>query len=610
VLLTLSRGGIVFFGAGQVALLGLALWLHSRKDLPEGAQKSWLRPVLGALLIAVTASVGAYIAYEPVMSELHTADSLEKIQHSKVELWPMMMEAAVSVWPLGMGRGAFEQGMPRYQTLWPDQTFTHAENVVLQLLTEFGFGATLLFAALALYVLGRRLRLVESALEGSALVALFALCLHELFDFSLELSGCALATVLVTAALFPRHLRDQDGLGLKGRAGVVLPLTFVAAAVLGLCAWMARPLAQDAEAKLAALAAQLSPSELRKASLPFIALHPADYRLYSMVGAVEVNSPKGDPLDGLAFLNRALFLKRLDAYSHREAALALRRLHRPSQALLEYRLAVESGARADDIWARALPLVKSEDDLRSLFGDDVSLAPLFAQVLMGVRRYDDARRVLSWAEEDPQGKPLAPLWLTQARLEVTEQRYDAGLAALDEAERRGADLGSLYALRAEVYRREGRPEEATRTLEVAAERHPEDLSVGMGLVQSYLASGRPVRAREVLVRLRPYVHDRASYYQAEGATYQGEGKLNLALSSYQSASRLSPERWDLHFAIAQMYEALHRPMDAEVEVRAGAQAQGPSGKAAAEVWLARLESERRELEDRVHGARSFADGGE
>lgn len=588
-LLSLSRGGIVFFAAGQLGMVLASLALRKGARASEHlAQPARLKPLMAAGIVAAMVALGAYVSYEPVTTELATANTVEKIQHTKVELWPMMLEASAKFWPLGMGRGAFELGLPRYQTLYAAMTFTHAENIILQLLAEFGLLATLGMVAVGLMALVHRLRLLSSLLDAAALIALCAVFLHELFDFAWELSGCAVASVVVLGALFGRNLRGEEGLGFRWRNNAAFLLAGACLCVGTLAVLSAGPQAREAEERLAAAVEVLPLPALRHLALEEIHAHPADYQLYAMVGAAEVIS--GDPRDGLAFLERALFLKPQNPSAHRAAAWALRRLGRGGQAILEYRLAVESGAPAESVWQEALPLVRTEDDLQRLWNERMEDAEPLARLLMGSKREADARKILAWAKADAGATGHANLWLMEAELEQQLGNSKAVISQADEARRRGAPSTRVASLTADALRQLGEPEKAFATLEAAVAQNPEDMDAAFALVASYLSEHKPARARELLARIKPYARDRVRYLQIEGATFQAEKRLNRALESYETALRLAPERSDLHYALASIFEALHRNADAAAAVRAGLQAEGPTGKSAADAWLSRLEA--------------------
>ena len=138
VLLSLSRGGIVSFLFGQV-LLALLLWRN--RDPGQGRRGQLLRApafIWVAVAVISVAFVGVYLAAEQLQAELESADSIEKLSSSKVELWPAFAGAVKQSLPGGMGRGAFESAFTRFQTEGSSGIFTHPENLPLQLTAEFG----------------------------------------------------------------------------------------------------------------------------------------------------------------------------------------------------------------------------------------------------------------------------------------------------------------------------------------------------------------------------------------------------------------------------------------------------------------------------------------
>src|SRR5712692_9071410 len=161
----------------------------------------------------------------------------------------MIGDAARHFSRAGMGRGAFEAAFPRYQTAFAEVTFTHPENILLQLWAEFGaLGA----AALVLLALRSYARLLQrheaSAIDLAVLCGLGAMALHDLFDFSLELPGCAVAACVALGVAS----RSENGEGIP--ATRLAPWAVPVGAALGLVSLIAasqgaRTLA-DAEQRL------------------------------------------------------------------------------------------------------------------------------------------------------------------------------------------------------------------------------------------------------------------------------------------------------------------------------------------------------------------------
>jgi uncharacterized membrane protein YidH (DUF202 family) len=127
--LSLSRGGIAFWCAGQLAFL---LLLLRRRDAG--------RAIPIALAVGMVAFVAGYLALDRISAQLSTVDTVEKLRTSKVDLWPMFSRPALAAWLTGLGRGTFALAFRRWQTAHSTLTFTfeYPENLLLQLGTELG----------------------------------------------------------------------------------------------------------------------------------------------------------------------------------------------------------------------------------------------------------------------------------------------------------------------------------------------------------------------------------------------------------------------------------------------------------------------------------------
>ncbi|XXF79129.1 O-antigen ligase family protein [Myxococcaceae bacterium GXIMD 01537] len=594
VLLSLSRGGIAFFVLGQLVLALAVLWRRQgpRGRLPVGMARGGA-VVLG--LLAVLA-VGGYVGTEKLAAELASANSVEKLRHSKVDLWPMMASAARAFPVLGMGRGAFEAAFPRYQTAYPIHTFTHPENAVLQLAAEFGVPGLALLA-LALWAFARLLRREGlGPVELAALAGVGALALHNLFDFSLEYAACAVAALVSLAAVArpeessageaaPRGLRPARALA----GSAALTVLALGALVPG------RHTLERAEAELTALVAARSPlAEVRARGQALIDRHPSDYLLYALVAHAATAEGKASAGEALAFINRALFLRPLDATSHRTAARALLTLGRRAQGFLEYRLAHEAGDM-EVLRREALPRARTLEELWAMTPDSAGVAVLLAEWL-GSRpeQQELSLAYLARARERFAEEPgVAALWEAEARLRLARREVERAEAACVEVEKRAPEALRTHLLRADVLRAQGRGPEALQSLERLVARFPGNVDLAFALAGQCLDAGMPRRAREVLQQASPFLTDfgqRARLLSVEGSTYEREGLYSRAIERYQSAARLSPTP-DAHFAVARLYEALRRPEAAVREVREGLRLLPAQGRAHAEAWVARLESE-------------------
>ena len=579
--LSLSRGGIAFWCAGQIAFLLLLL----RRRGPRGTAG---RAVPVALAVGAVAFVAGYLALDRLGTELATVDTMEKLRHSKVDLWPMFSRPALAAWLTGLGRGTFAVAFPRWQTVQTPFaiTFEYPENLPLQLATELGIPATLGLLALAIWASVRTARAGNGKpLVLAAWAGVGALLLHDLFDFALELPACATAAAaalgIASGPWVEQHetpLRRTPALAGLAAAALL--------AVLGLV--RSADSRDRAEATLAAHATGKA-ATVRDEARALVDRHPADAVLYRIAGWTEATRPGGQPRVALAWLNRALFLEPLDPDTHRVVARALFQLGATNQALVEERLAWQSGAETATIFAEALPRARDVDALWNLVGDSPGhVDPLVAE-LWKRNRQDDARGVLDRALLTFAGRPEATaLTVRSARIRLSTGDPAGALVLLDEAEQKGEDVALP---RAEALAALGRRRDAIRTLESAVTRDPENAEIAFALAGYLVAEGRPALARAALERVQPFLaagaaRTRLVLTQAE--TYRVEGRYGRALDLVQTAMRLSPGDPGLHRQAAQLYQSLKRPREALHEVETAVSLSGQPADPGTQVWMEQL----------------------
>lgn len=602
VLLSLSRAGILFFLFGQVVL---AVWLVRRGT--EGRSTArvpplWSRGAAVVLLLCATLAVGGYVAWERLLAEAASADSVEELRHSKVDLWPMMAEAARAFPVLGMGRGAFEAAFTRYQSVPNPNTLTHPENAVLQLAAEFGVPGLVL---LGLLVWGFARLLRQERLgraELAVLAGVLALGLHNLFDFSLELPASAVAALVALATVARPEEREGSTAvrriwKMPATRGLALAAGLTVVALVALVPGRHR--LAVAEEELAALVQARPPlAEVRARAVALIDRHPSDYLLYSLVGSAYSAGGKASAAEALAFVNRALYLRPMDAASHRIAARALLALGRRGQAFLEYRLAHASGDEGV-LMREALDQARTLEELQALTPDSAGVvAELALSLSSRPGRQEQALAWLAWARERfDAAQGVAVLWEREARLRMVRGELGEAEALCAELERRVPEALEPQLLRAEILRAQGRHADAIGLLERILPRFPGKVEVSFVLASHLLDAGLTRRAREVLQGASPFVTDyrqRARLLSLEGAGYEREGLLARALERYQTVARLVPEP-QAHFTVARLQESLRRFGDAARSVHEGLRLLPAGARGDAETWVARLEAEEKRL---------------
>ncbi len=617
VFLSLSRAGILFFLLGQGLLSVWVLRERRGSRRREQGAPARSRGALVLLVLGATVAVGGYVAWEKLVAEASSADSVEELRHSKLNLWPMMADAARAFPVLGMGRGAFESAFTRYQTEPNPNTLTHPENAVLQLGAEFGVPGLVVLGLMlwGFLRLVRRERL--GRLEVAVLSGVAALGLHNLFDFSLELSACAVAVWVALAVVARPEERESTAPSLM--AWRLSPTKGMGiAAVLALLAGIAlvpgRHTIAEAEAELVELVRARAPlDQVRARALVLIDRHPADYLLYGLAGSAYATGGKATAGEALAFVNRALYLRPMDAASHRIAARALLASGRRSQAFLEYRLAYESGD-TEVLGREALEQTRTLEELQALTPNAPRVVAMLAMALAArPGRQEQALAWFAWAREHFEAmrsdrSPEAPrvrfdardmeaLWEQEARLRVARGELGAAEALCAELERRAPEALEPLVLRAEILRAQGRREEAIQLLDRSLPRFPGKVELSFVLAGQLLEAGLTRRAREVLQQASPFIADysqRARLLLMEGASYEREGLLARALERYQTVARLVPTP-DAHFAVARLHESLRHYGDAVRAVREGLQLLPAGTRREEETWVARLEDAERKL---------------
>lgn len=591
--LSLSRGGAVFFVLGM-ALFGAMLWLKDR------GRRALYAAAAGALGLAVALGV----AVDRLWAEFAAGGA------SKTETWPMLARAAGRFWALGMGRGAFDAGFTRYQTELAGFRFTHPENAVLQLGAELGLIAAAGLVALAALVWARAAARKELwTAEIASLAGLAALAAHELFDFSLELPPTAMvACVLLGAVARAADAAPGDGAPgpapvvpkgwrLEGRwataAAAATPLVAMLALVAG------QHTAADAEARLEWLQESGAPlAELRAAALEEIDRHPAHHRLPAL--AAQGYAKAGAPQEALAFVNRALYLRPLDAASHRIAARALLRLRRRSQAFLEYRLAIQAGDGA--ALREAVPLARTVAELEQACPDDPTAAEdaVFALVATG-RSREAAALAGAMADRLAETPGASRALALVVNLEVGHGNLAVAEGALRRLKAVEPESARTAVATARLLGGQGKAAEAIAALQVHSTREPGNQEVAFLLADLLLAAGAPREARESLERVAPFLAGtdaRAELFRYQGRAFEQERRFAKALDAYQTAVRLKPERAELHYAVARMHEEHRQHGAAAREVQEGMKVDSPQGAATARTWADRLLAEERGLMER------------
>ncbi|MDD5306521.1 MAG: tetratricopeptide repeat protein [Deltaproteobacteria bacterium] len=565
-LLTLSRGGIAAFVAGQCLFVMLRV-IHRLRDKGREARAqhlAWL-----PLGLALSLGLGFFVAQDAIVGEFVNGDV------SKLD---MMREGLplIGRFPgTGVGRGAFWVGFPLVSELASRVTFTHAENAIIQLLADWGvlFGG----AALAgfVFVVARGLwRPPERVHATAALAALIAFGLHNMVDFNMEVPGVAILAAALLGVVEAKSPGASEPLAAsnEGRRVPTLGLQAVAVVLLALAPavglWVAAHNVDSEERALRRALDREDGEAFAPASLKgLLQRHPASWYVPFLAGVRSYHTRVGNPLP---WLGRAAALNPSSASVHFYVGRVLLRGGRLGQALLEYRLASRwnpslAGNAADELTAR-LPRFEPLSTMAVTHEDRVLMWDALASAL--ARRGKDS-------EAEAADKALLSESPTEARAIGRHALRLAGrgdlhgalaltkrLAALPDHQAPGAML------EAEIRQKSDDEKGAAEVLERAHDALPQHPEILSRLAWARQRAGNHAGALAAAAELRALAADVGRRAQAEileGTLEQAEGRVQAAMAKFRQAYAMTPSDTSLLVRVADLAEQsgdLARALDA------------------------------------------------
>jgi tetratricopeptide (TPR) repeat protein len=194
--ISFSRGGLAALGVAIVSFFVMIVFRTREKKKRPGWR---LVTVIFALAIAAPGAA-LYEFWDDIQHEFagSAADPLSvsaKLAAFK-DAGPMILDHA---W-LGIGKGSYVSVYPAYKASHLQYTFTNPENILVQLVSDWGLVFGIAAVIGLFFCVAQRLIKAGSPLSIGAVVGVAAVLLQNLADFSFELPGVAIPVTAVLAA--------------------------------------------------------------------------------------------------------------------------------------------------------------------------------------------------------------------------------------------------------------------------------------------------------------------------------------------------------------------------------------------------------------------------
>jgi hypothetical protein len=348
-----SRGGLATLLLAALLLAILSRWTKEgrigRRD-DQGVMGKLRNPVVAMVLVVTAAGLLVWLgASEGTLQELQDRD-LAKL---KIAAWVSPMLRAFPL--VGVGRGAFAVVSPEFQLAAENALYTHAENMPLQWLADWGLVVGAMAITGYLYLLRpRRVGVGRSMLATSVWCGVVGWTLHNLVDLGSEVPGVALPIWTALGALWgdrqwtasterdPRlsGRRGWVGAGLVG--GLVLHAGIAGFLLTQGSGDVAR-MHRDVHARFRVAAQTPAPAgalgALQTTLRTELARRPTDPYLGRLMAWATLQAGDGDPI---RWVNFTLRHSALEGRAHLISAEVLANRGNLPQAMLELRSAAEN----------------------------------------------------------------------------------------------------------------------------------------------------------------------------------------------------------------------------------------------------------------------------
>jgi Flp pilus assembly protein TadD len=484
-----------------------------------------------AVVGAAVTGVIAFAGLEPILRRFETQGlgKLELAAHGF-----RLLDG--SAWWLGVGRGAFSSTFVAHEGSL--DRYTHPENLLVQWTTEWGvLVAVALLLALTL-ALWKRFRTAEEPLVAAVCVAILALSLQNLVDFSLEMAGIVVVVAALLGAVLPAR-----GTSPPERSRRLLLASF-GVFVIALAALGPRVLGSDTQSIVDRLtrAMQADDGEDFQATLRRgLALHPGEPALALLAGTYA--GSKRHP-DAARWLSVVMEEAPGWAAPHAVAGRWLFAEGQTDQALLEIREAEQRQAGSGHkVLCEVLErFPRMEHIERAAPTEDRRIASLnrtgHCPKLPADLRAEIDRAIL---KDEPTHTTAV---LREARRLTAQERSSDAIAVLEQALEHNADNARHWVALIRAHLSAGDPEQARLALEEARSGGLESRSLLEAQARVETALGQSDEMRATITRLRGQSRGDArliaTSFMLEGELEASLGNIDEALAAYTAADAASP----------------------------------------------------------------------
>lgn len=335
-----SRGGILSLAVGS----GVFFWFYRRHISKQGGG---LYAVFTVILFAMIPVLDRFV--------IPFIESSTPLRDAKFMLLNDALSLARNHLLAGIGKGSFISVFPHYQQTVASLDIHFAENLILQMLIDFGIVFTGIFLISAAFMIIRTVSFIRYRIwRIGIMAACSALIFQNMFDFNLEFAGTGLSFIVCLGILsslrFTGKVRSwRLDLPLRPALAGVLILTIAFSSLLVVNR------GKDIHSQRTKLVElyKAKNTSLTARSREYSKIHPADFYITAVRGYAETLVEKGKPLKWIGIASW------LSPRHHLPEIMAARLLFNwgnKKQARIQYKRAVLKGKRIDSAFINELRL--------------------------------------------------------------------------------------------------------------------------------------------------------------------------------------------------------------------------------------------------------------